>query len=153
MKTDPNRRVIMGVCSSLGQRLNIDPNILRAALVVLFFISRGIVIPLYFIVGLLMSTSVSGRGAAPHDKPFDAKPNDKRWKNQWQQQQSDNERSTWSGPASNPGRADTKQTNASDVKYRTDDCGVSGHQQQRKHRADYSEDDYFKQSENKGDWN
>jgi phage shock protein PspC (stress-responsive transcriptional regulator) len=46
-------KMVMGVCSGLGEFFKVDPNLVRLAFVLLIILSRGIGIIVYIVIGLL----------------------------------------------------------------------------------------------------
>jgi phage shock protein PspC (stress-responsive transcriptional regulator) len=51
----PRRKVILGVGSFIAEKTDIAPEVVRAALVIMAFLSAGTVIPAYFITGFILN--------------------------------------------------------------------------------------------------
>ena len=49
-----NKRMLCGVCGGLGEYLNLDPTVIRIALVLLTFFSLGTAVLAYFIAAVIM---------------------------------------------------------------------------------------------------
>lgn len=51
----PRRKVILGVGSFIAEKTDIAPEVVRAAMVIMAFLSAGTVIPAYFITGFILN--------------------------------------------------------------------------------------------------
>ena len=59
-------KMVMGVCSGLGEFLKIDPNLVRLAFALLIILSRGIGLVVYIVIGLLTpEVQEEGAGTQP----------------------------------------------------------------------------------------
>jgi phage shock protein C len=47
-------KVLMGLCGGLGDYFNVDPTLIRVAFIILEFLTAGLLIVAYFIVGFIV---------------------------------------------------------------------------------------------------